>query len=1003
MTTTREQKRIANFKHIIDNLIDDDLCGECLESLGIKSADSIMRTSPKHLRSATYKDESGTTKAIPVGLVNETLAFKAYVKFKNSSADISERILGNYDKVTADDLDNVKRQVIFHSSSGDFQYDPEPRKMMPVDRGWAKSERAQNVEEAFDSIYVQRISKIPNSLRNGNLKQSRTRKKYYAMLRHAADRRAENSGIKEESAENNSLNVHENDPSNADTSHRSGEVPNKKVAAIDEIVFDTPIIIVDGCHASAISSRDEKSRNKDGFAENNSPNVNENDSLNADTSHRSADRRDENSGNKEEFAKNNSSLNVDEKFVDNNHSSNADLSRRDGEGPNKKEAAIIVEGYIDGLDVLTLHPNTAHANELATLTDCWDLLPIDYWDTCDDEIVFDIPTFEEKDSSDAELPSINQVEKETQERGARDVSSDASVVRFDKEDSLDAKPSSKETRAYEVPNNASVVPFNTSEVANQQQTPKMVGPIEKTPWNGEFAKGDLPRMDLPPKHRVRKKDPLRTKRGTTMSEAGKKVSPCKHQVHEKQGDCCSKKQVAALFLEIEKSDTAAVKSTNLCPDDIFDGENDMEFVKTIMQDNICKAVQDASDWETTNSGIKDVSKLQLVHEEIMSVNEETTLLGHGETLREKTMSAHGETAWVLGEVTETNELTTHGETMSVPQLHPSDLLGQTPLVKEHTHGCTDKWETGIVIADPLTMIIADDPVMCAIYPEDKDLLSKAGWKQSKGMVKEGKKMLQQVHQAKLRSFRLALSKPGWKQSKGMVKEGKKTLQQAHQAKLRSFQLAPMYQSMMFLMNEQEDGQRFLAKIAEAVKHAKEPPLTHGETVPGETTPVYLMNKQEDGQRFRAWIVEAIQQHENEPAKEPKPHKFRILRKLRVPVNGDQYKEIWILKFMKQNQNDKEQRSVGHQGPFCFSDHSCNGSCWSAMMECETRMVQAELLLIMINPMSSMKIIRYYHIGSETNPSDVLSKHWWHSQVWPLLQCVLFWKGNTADLLGVQEE
>jgi hypothetical protein len=52
---------------------------------------------------------------------------------------------------------------------------------------------------------------------------------------------------------------------------------------------------------------------------------------------------------------------------------------------------------------------------------------------------------------------------------------------------------------------------------------------------------------------------------------------------------------------------------------------------------------------------------------------------------------------------------------------------------------------------------------------------------------------------------------------------------------------------------------------------------------------------------------------------------------------------------------------------------------------------------------AMKIIGYYHIRSETNPSDVLSKHWGHSQVWPLLQCVLFWKGNTADLLEVQEE
>jgi hypothetical protein len=67
-----------------------------------------------------------------------------------------------------------------------------------------------------------------------------------------------------------------------------------------------------------------------------------------------------------------------------------------------------------------------------------------------------------------------------------------------------------------------------------------------------------------------------------------------------------------------------------------------------------------------------------------------------------------------------------------------------------------------------------------------------------------------------------------------------------------------------------------------------PPLTHGEhgeTAHGENTPVpqfhpsdlvgrtFLMNEQEDGQRFRARIVEAIEQHENKHAKEPELHKF----------------------------------------------------------------------------------------------------------------------------------
>ena len=32
-----------------------------------------------------------------------------------------------------------------------------------------------------------------------------------------------------------------------------------------------------------------------------------------------------------------------------------------------------------------------------------------------------------------------------------------------------------------------------------------------------------------------------------------------------------------------------------------------------------------------------------------------------------------------------------------------------------------------------------------------------------------------------------------------------------------------------------------------------------------------------------------------------------------------------------------------------------------------------------------------------NPSDLLSKHWGHSQIWPMLQPLMFWQGDTADL------
>ena len=43
-------------------------------------------------------------------------------------------------------------------------------------------------------------------------------------------------------------------------------------------------------------------------------------------------------------------------------------------------------------------------------------------------------------------------------------------------------------------------------------------------------------------------------------------------------------------------------------------------------------------------------------------------------------------------------------------------------------------------------------------------------------------------------------------------------------------------------------------------------------------------------------------------------------------------------------------------------------------------------------------MRFRLTQGEWNPADVLSKHWGHAQVWTLLQPILFWKGDTADLL-----
>jgi hypothetical protein len=43
------------------------------------------------------------------------------------------------------------------------------------------------------------------------------------------------------------------------------------------------------------------------------------------------------------------------------------------------------------------------------------------------------------------------------------------------------------------------------------------------------------------------------------------------------------------------------------------------------------------------------------------------------------------------------------------------------------------------------------------------------------------------------------------------------------------------------------------------------------------------------------------------------------------------------------------------------------------------------------------IAKFHHVRSADNPADILSKHWGHKQVWPLLQPLLFWEGDTMDL------
>ena len=65
-----------------------------------------------------------------------------------------------------------------------------------------------------------------------------------------------------------------------------------------------------------------------------------------------------------------------------------------------------------------------------------------------------------------------------------------------------------------------------------------------------------------------------------------------------------------------------------------------------------------------------------------------------------------------------------------------------------------EWENGEITYEPLDIVGKDDPVTCAIYAREHGLLDKPGWKRFKGIAKREQKMLRQVNQAKLRSYRI---------------------------------------------------------------------------------------------------------------------------------------------------------------------------------------------------------------------------------------------------------
>ena len=87
--------------------------------------------------------------------------------------------------------------------------------------------------------------------------------------------------------------------------------------------------------------------------------------------------------------------------------------------------------------------------------------------------------------------------------------------------------------------------------------------------------------------------------------------------------------------------------------------------------------------------------------------------------------------------------------------HQGPLKPNHPDYKGSSWNVQILWENDEVTWEPLRIIAASDPVTCAIYAKNNQLLHLDGWARFKRLASRQKKLLRLAHQARLQSYRLA--------------------------------------------------------------------------------------------------------------------------------------------------------------------------------------------------------------------------------------------------------
>ena len=85
--------------------------------------------------------------------------------------------------------------------------------------------------------------------------------------------------------------------------------------------------------------------------------------------------------------------------------------------------------------------------------------------------------------------------------------------------------------------------------------------------------------------------------------------------------------------------------------------------------------------------------------------------------------------------------------------HQGPLLASDLDWKGSKYNVQVEWETGEITFEPLSIIAADDPVTCAAYAKENDLLALEGWRRFRSLAKKDKVLARAIKQSKIRQVR----------------------------------------------------------------------------------------------------------------------------------------------------------------------------------------------------------------------------------------------------------